>query len=77
VVSLGYSVNPILRWMARHVSVATDPARNIKPVKPDRHRGSNRIDGIVASIMGLAREAMRDGSGGSDYNARALLMMDF
>lgn len=74
---LRHGNNPILRWMANHVSIATDPAGNIKPVKPDRNRGSKRIDGIVASIMGLAREAMRDGSGGSVYNTRGPLVLDF
>jgi hypothetical protein len=43
--------------MASHVSVDTDPSGNIKPVKPDRNRGSKRIDGIVASIMAVARAA--------------------
>jgi hypothetical protein len=35
-----------------------DPAGNVKPVKPERMKQVNRIDGMVAAIMGLDR-AMR------------------
>lgn len=52
--------NPVLRWMMDSTSVKQDPAGNIKPVKPDRRTSSKRIDGIVASIMGLDR-IMRHG----------------
>lgn len=45
--------NPVLKWQASHVSVATDPAGNIKPVKPE-HQDSKRIDGIVAAVMALS-----------------------
>lgn len=51
--------NPVLRWMADSVTVTQDPAGNVKPVKPDRMKQSNRIDGIVASVMALDR-AMRN-----------------
>jgi phage terminase large subunit-like protein len=44
--------NPVLRWMAANVSVARDAADNIKPVKD---KSTGRIDGIVATIMGLGR----------------------
>lgn len=47
--------NPVLDWMARNVEIASDPAGNIKPVKPDRRKSSKRIDGIVAAIMALGR----------------------
>lgn len=50
--TLVHGGNPILRWMASNVSVKTDPAGNIKPVKPE-HQNANKIDGIVAGIMGL------------------------
>jgi hypothetical protein len=45
--------------MASH-SIATDPAGNFKPVKPDRNRGSKRIDGVVASIMAVSRSAVTE-----------------
>lgn len=47
--------NPVLRWMMDCTSVKQDPAGNIKPVKPDRHKTSKRIDGIVAAIMAIDR----------------------
>lgn len=48
--------NPVLRWHADTVAVIEDtsPARNIKPVKPDRKATGNRIDGIVATVIGLS-----------------------
>ena len=42
--------NPVLRWMLASTVVMTDPAGNIKP---DKAKSSQKIDGIVASIMGL------------------------
>lgn len=53
---LNHGGNPVLDWMARVVTVRTDGADNLKPVKPDRRRSSKRIDGIVAAVMakGLA-----------------------
>lgn len=43
--------NPVLRWMAGNVAVKEDPSGN---VRPDKGKSSDKIDGIVASIMGLA-----------------------
>jgi phage terminase large subunit-like protein len=45
--------NPVLRWMADCMEVKQDPARNIKPAKPDRGRSGKRIDGIVALVMAI------------------------
>jgi phage terminase large subunit-like protein len=50
--SLNHGGNPVLRWMASNVAVKRDPADNIKP---DKAASSDRIDGIVASIMALGR----------------------
>jgi phage terminase large subunit-like protein len=47
--------NPVLRWMTDCLQVAQDPAGNIKPVKPDKRKNSQRIDGIVALVMALAQ----------------------
>lgn len=52
---LDHGGNPVLDWMARTVEIKSDPAGNIKPVKPDRRSSSKRIDGIVAGIMALGR----------------------
>ena len=44
--------NPILRWMAGNVVAEIDAAENIKPSKK---KATEKIDGIVALIMGLDR----------------------
>jgi phage terminase large subunit-like protein len=44
--------NPVLSWMAGNATVQQDAAGNMKPAK---HKSSDRIDGIVAAIMGLGR----------------------
>lgn len=58
---LQHGGDPILRWNASNLTVATDPAGNIKP---DKERSTERIDGIVATIMALGRaiQAPTDGS---------------
>jgi phage terminase large subunit-like protein len=43
--------NPVLNWMANNITIKTDPAQNIKPVKPDRGKTGARVDGIIALIM--------------------------
>jgi phage terminase large subunit-like protein len=43
-----------LRWQASSVTVATDPAGNIKPVKPSALAYARRIDSIVATVMALS-----------------------
>lgn len=45
--------HPVLRWNVENVAVKRDDAGRIRPVKP--RRGSRRIDGVVAAIMGLSR----------------------
>ena len=42
--------NPVLRWMMASVAIQRDPAGNIKP---DKRKSSQKIDGVVASIMAL------------------------
>lgn len=42
--------NPVLRWMAGNVAREIDAAENIKPSKS---KSTERIDGIVALVMGL------------------------
>ena len=48
---LNHAGNPVLRWMANNVTVRTDPAGNLKP---DKQTSADRIDGIVAAILGLS-----------------------
>lgn len=49
---VAHAGNPVLRWMMSNTVVETDPAGNIKPSK---NRSIERIDGIVATIIALAR----------------------
>lgn len=44
---------PLLRWQASCASISTDPAGNIKLVKPDRLKHLRRIDSIVALAMAM------------------------
>lgn len=56
--------NPVARWMASNVSVRQDPAGNIKP---DRVSSTERIDGIVAAVMGLGRATLERDDGIPGY----------
>ena len=49
---LRHGKNPILDWMAGNVSIVFDSNSNFKC---DKKKSSDKIDGIVALIMGLAR----------------------
>lgn len=42
--------NPALRWMASNVTVQEDAAGNLKP---DKAKSTEKIDGIVATVMAL------------------------
>jgi phage terminase large subunit-like protein len=44
--------NPLVRWQAANLTTKSDPAGNLKP---DRSRRQEKIDGMVAAIMGLDR----------------------
>ena len=66
--------SPLLAWNAENACVRSDPAANIKPVKPDPN-SAQKIDGIVAAIMGLARAMFADRDEGSTYDERPLLIL--
>jgi phage terminase large subunit-like protein len=63
---LHHGADPVLRWMASNVSVELDAAGNIKP---SRKKSTEKIDGIVATIMALGR-AMVDVPNESAYKTR-------
>jgi phage terminase large subunit-like protein len=63
--------HPVLRWMADNVTVTRDPAENLKP---DKAKSTERIDGIVATIMGLDR-ALKHEVRPSVYEERELLVL--
>ena len=65
--------NPVLRWMLASTVVKTDPAGNIKP---DKERSTQKIDGIVASIMALGEWMTAQSNDESNpYEGRGLLTL--
>ena len=62
---LAHGGNPVLRWAASNVTVKIDEAGNIKP---DKKKSTEKIDPIVATIMGLGRAMAGETSGGSAYD---------
>ena len=64
--------NPVLRWMASNVSVEIDAAGNIKP---SRAKSSEKIDGIVATVMALGRIQTKAVKRPSVYEKRGLLVI--
>lgn len=65
--------NPLLRWMVDNFAVAMDPAGN---VKPDKANAGDKIDGVVALIMAIARAvAARDAVPTSAYDDNEGLMV--
>lgn len=63
--------HPLLRWCAMNVAIERDSAGNIKPSK--KH-STERIDPMVATIMGIGRGMARDlGAGPSVYDERGIL----
>jgi phage terminase large subunit-like protein len=49
---LRHGQHPVLRWMASNMVIRQDPNGNMAP---DKSKATERIDGIVALIMGLSR----------------------
>ena len=68
--SIIHGGNPVLRWMAGNVVMRQDPAGNIKP---DKEKSTEKIDGIVALIMGLDRCIRNAGSTASVYDQRGII----
>jgi len=50
---IAHGNNPVMKWMISCTEVSQGPSGDIKPVKPERHKSSKRIDGVVAAIMAL------------------------
>jgi phage terminase large subunit-like protein len=66
---LAHGGNPVLTWMAHNLVAREDPAGNIKP---DKEKSLERIDGMVALIMGLDRALRRGMPRASVYETRGL-----
>lgn len=71
---LAHGANPVLRWMADNLVVSTDAANNLKP---DKKKSREKIDGMVATVMGLARAIVAHGtvSKKSIYEDRGLMSL--
>ena len=72
---LAHGRHSVLAWMIDNIHVRTDPAGNIKP---DKQKSTEKIDGVVATIMAPDR-AIRKGSGqigGNVYDERELLVFE-
>lgn len=65
--------HPVLRWMMDNIFIRTDPAGNIKA---DKEKSTEKIDGAIATIMGLDR-AIRCGTdtSASVYDDRGLFVI--
>jgi len=57
--NLRHGNHPVLTWMADNLVVKQDPAGNLKP---DKQKSIEKIDGMVALIMGLDRAIRNQGS---------------
>ena len=70
---LAHSGHPVLLWMMDNIYIRTDPAGN---VKADKEKSTEKIDGAVATIIGLDR-AIRCGNntGASVYDDRGILFL--
>ena len=70
---IAHGGHPVLRWMMDNIFIRTDPARNIKA---DKEKSTEKIDGAVATIMGLDR-AIHCGinTGASVYDERGILFI--
>ena len=68
--NINHGGNPVLKWMAQNVVMEQDPAGNIKPTKA---KSVEKIDGIVALIMGLDRCIRNGGDTTSVYDQRGIL----
>ena len=55
---LAHGGHPVLRWMMDNIYIRNDPAGNIKA---DKEKSTEKIDGAIATIMGLDR-AIRCGN---------------
>lgn len=65
--------HPVLRSNARNVAIAQDAAENVKPVKD---KGTGRIDGIVAAIIGIGISDEYANEGPSVYEKRGIVDTD-
>jgi phage terminase large subunit-like protein len=69
---IAHGNNPVLNWMADNVVIHLDAAGNIKP---DKEKSREKIDGIVAMVMGLDRAMRSRGAVTSVYEGRGVRVL--
>lgn len=62
---LAHGQNPVLRWMISNTAIRMDDNENIAPSKKS---SSGRIDGVLATIMGIGLAIVKPEEVGSKYN---------
>lgn len=68
---LAHGDNPVLTWMMHNTVITTDPGTLIKP---NKKQSTEKIDGVVALVMGLARATLHNPEGErSIYDERGIL----
>jgi len=63
---------PVLRWMAGNATVWQDTSGNIRP---DKGKSADKIDGIVAAIMGVGLWMAKPAAAPMPYNSRGLFVI--
>ena len=69
---LSHGGHKVLTWNADNLVVRLDPAGN---VKPDKEKSIEKIDGMVALVMGLARAIVHGEPGRSVYETRGVRVL--
>lgn len=69
---LDHGGHPVLRWMAGNVAIRFDENLNYAPTKK---KSAEKIDGIVASVMGVGLSLAGDDGGPSVYQSRGALLL--
>lgn len=69
---LRHGGNPAVEWMVDNFAIAMDPAGNVKPNKAD---AADKIDAVVALIMGLSRAIEARPDGESAYEDHDLMIV--
>jgi len=69
---LNHAGNPILTWMLNNIQVKVDPAGNIKM---DKGKSKEKIDGMIALVMGLGCYLNRDEDANSGYEDRGIIFV--
>lgn len=72
---IAHDRNPILTWNVACTTVEYDANANCRPKKADILKSSKRIDGVIASIMALARAVSEPEPKPNPYEHRGFLII--